>query len=106
MSIYGETFADEGFHFNHSGPGLLSMANNGPNSNGCQLSVVFLHASLPPLPLSSFITCGAASWLDGKHVVFGRVLDGMDVVRRVEAMPVGQDSRPLVPVVISQCGEL
>lgn len=90
ISIYGDRFEDENFDLKHTGPGLLSMANSGPNSNGCQF----------------FITTAKASWLDGKHVVFGRVIDGMLTVRKIENVPVGTDSRPKIPVIISECGEL
>lgn len=69
VSIYGKQFADEGLDLKHDQPGLLSMANRGPDTNGCQF----------------FVTCGAAPWLDGKHVVFGRVVDleSMEVVRQI-----------------------
>lgn len=92
LSIYGSSFADENFNLRHTGPGLLSMANSGPNTNGCQF----------------FITCAKCDWLDGKHVVFGKVLDedSMLVVRKIENVPVGTADKPKLPVTIEQCGEL
>ncbi len=92
FSIYGSSFADENFILRHTGPGLLSMANSGPNTNGCQF----------------FITCAKCDWLDGKHVVFGKVIDeeSMLVVRKIENIPVNVGDKPKFPVVIDQCGEL
>lgn len=91
LSIYGTRFADENFTASHSGPGLLSMANSGPNTNGCQF----------------FITCGKCDWLDGKHCVFGRVLgDSLLVVRRIENVAVGKNNKPNLPCLITECGEM
>lgn len=88
-SIYGTKFADENFILKHDGPGLLSMANAGPNTNGSQF----------------FLTTDSTPWLDGKHVVFGRVIEGMDVVSTMQR--VGSSSgQPSKPVVIDDCGEL
>jgi cyclophilin family peptidyl-prolyl cis-trans isomerase len=88
-SIYGDRFPDENFELAHTAPGLLSMANAGPNTNGSQF----------------FITTVETPWLDGKHTVFGKVTDGMDVVRAMEA--VGSDSGSTSkPVKITDCGQL
>ena len=88
-SIYGEKFADENFELRHTGPGLLSMANAGPNTNGSQF----------------FITVAETPWLDGKHVVFGKVVDGMDVVRALEAQG-SQSGRTKSEVVLADCRAL
>jgi peptidylprolyl isomerase len=88
-SIYGEKFADESFAIKHSGAGDLSMANAGPNTNGSQF----------------FITTIKTAWLDGRHVVFGKVLEGMDVVYKVEAVG-SQSGKPSKEVVITDSGEL
>jgi len=89
VSIYGQKFADENFKLKHTEPYLLSMANAGPNTNGSQF----------------FITTVACPWLDGKHVVFGRVVEGQEVVKKMEAM--GSDSgKTSKKLVIANCGEL
>lgn len=89
-SIYGETFKDESFEVKHTGPGLLSMANRGPNTNGCQF----------------FITTDKADFLDGKHVVFGKVVDGLLTVRKIENVPTGPNNKPRLEVKITECGEM
>ncbi|VDP80941.1 unnamed protein product [Echinostoma caproni] len=91
FSIYGGSqFADENFQVKHSSPGMLSMANSGRDTNGCQF----------------FITCAPCDFLDGKHVVFGQIVDGMLVLKKIENVPTGANNRPKVPVLISQCGEM
>lgn len=89
--IYGTNFADENFIHKHSQPGMLSSANSGKDTNSCQF----------------FITTQKADWLDGKHVVFGKVLDAasMLTVRKCEAVPVN-NQKPRIPLRIVQCGEL
>ena len=88
-SIYGEKFADENFKLKHFGAGTLSMANAGPNTNGSQF----------------FICTADTHWLDGKHVVFGRVTDGLSVVKQMEAAG-SQGGQTRQPVVIADCGQL
>ncbi|KAJ1939165.1 cytochrome P450 cyp2, partial [Linderina macrospora] len=88
-SIYGNKFADENFALKHTGPGMLSMANAGPNTNGSQF----------------FITTVTTSWLDGKHVVFGKVTSGMDVVKKVEGLG-SQTGRTSAQVKITKSGQL
>jgi len=88
-SIYGAKFDDEDFTMKHETPGLLSMANSGPNTNGSQF----------------FITTVKTPHLDGKHVVFGKVIKGMGIVYEIEEMETEQD-KPLKDVIIRDCGEL
>lgn len=89
-SIYGERFADENFKLKHYGAGWLSMANAGKDTNGSQF----------------FITVKQTSWLDGRHVVFGKVLEGMDVVRKVEKTKTDGRDRPVQDVEITDSGSL
>lgn len=87
-SIYGERFEDENFKLKHYGAGWLSMANAGKDTNGSQF----------------FITTKQTPWLDGRHVVFGKIIKGMSVIRRIEATSTDGRDRPTQDVEIVDCG--
>jgi len=88
-SIYGDRFEDENFTLKHTGAGVLSMANAGPNTNGSQF----------------FITTVKTAWLDGHHVVFGHVVDGMGVVKKIEEEG-SQNGSPKSQIIIKSCRQL
>merc|ERR1712228_1090362 len=88
-SIYGNKFADENFQLKHTGAGVLSMANAGPGTNGSQF----------------FLCTVKTAWLDGKHVLFGNVTDGMDVVKKIETFG-SQSGKTSKKIVIANCGQL
>lgn len=88
-SIYGEKFEDENFILKHTGPYMLSMANAGKNTNGSQF----------------FLTTAPTAWLDGKHVVFGSVVEGKEVVKKIEGYG-SQSGTTKAKIVIDDCGQL
>lgn len=88
-SIYGNKFEDENFTLKHTGPGIMSMANAGPNTNGSQF----------------FITTVKTAWLDNRHVVFGAVVEGMDIVKKVESYGT-QSGKPTKTITVANCGQL
>ena len=88
-SIYGARFADENFQLKHTGPGILSMANAGPNTNGSQF----------------FICTVKTEWLDGRHVVFGSIVEGMDIIKKVESFG-SRSGKTTAKIVVDDCGEV
>ncbi|XP_065202291.1 peptidyl-prolyl cis-trans isomerase B [Planococcus citri] len=90
MSIYGDRFEDENFKLRHYGAGWLSMANAGKDTNGSQF----------------FITTKQTPWLDGRHVVFGKILKGMSVIRKIESSKTNSQDKPDLDVVITDSGVL
>jgi cyclophilin family peptidyl-prolyl cis-trans isomerase len=88
MSIYGNKFEDESFELKHNQPGLLSMANSGPDTNGSQF----------------FITTHKTEWLDNKHVVFGIVISGYDIISKINLLETGDSDKPKLDVIIKKCG--
>ena len=89
-SIYGAKFPDEKIWLPHTHPGLLSMANSGPDTNGSQF----------------FITFKPTPWLNNKHTVFGRILSGMSICEKAEQVKTGAQDKPLTTIKIVSCGEL
>lgn len=88
ISIYGDHFEDETFDIKHNSPGMLSMANSGKDTSGCQF----------------FITTISTPWLDGQHTAFGKVIDGQDVVHKIELQSTDSEDRPVAAVIIKECG--
>ena len=89
-SIYGDKFEDENFYYSHSREGLLSMANNGKNTNGSQF----------------FITLKETKWYDEKHVVFGQIIKGIEIIKEIEEVKTNDDDIPEEDIIIENCGEI
>ncbi|KAL3310986.1 hypothetical protein Ciccas_010439 [Cichlidogyrus casuarinus] len=87
-SVYGKEFADEKFVLSHRSPGWVSMANHGPNTNGCQFFIILVKAR----------------WLDNKHVVFGKVIRGFDVIHKISELETLPNQKPTRTVTIEQSG--
>ena len=87
-SVYGEQFDDENFNLTHNQPGMLSMANSGPNTNNSQF----------------FITFKKTPWLDNKHVVFGIIISGFDIIKKIESYETDDKDRPVEDIIIKKCG--
>lgn len=114
-SIYGSSFADEFTPEAHNLRGSLSMANSGPNTNGSQFFIVQASSvpaqmlgqmkgmpdAFPPKFVEAYEKMGGTPWLDFRHTVFGQVIEGMDVVDKVAATPVGAQDKPIDPVIIN-----
>ena len=86
--MYGKKFDDENFNLKHNQPGLLSMANSGPNTNGSQF----------------FITLKETQHLDDKHVVFGILLEGFDILKKIENLETNEEDKPIKEVKVINCG--
>jgi len=89
-SIYGHKFEDENFTLKHTGPGILSMANAGPNTNGSQF----------------FLCTETTSWLDGKHCVFGELVEGEATLDAIEGVKTTSDDKPMAPISVCKAGQL
>lgn len=89
ISIYGPHFEDENMSINHTGPGFIGMANRGQDTNGCQF----------------YITTMATPWLNGKHTIFGKVVDNQGIIHGIEKVKTDSDDQPLLPVVLTECGD-
>ena len=89
MSIYGRNFPDENLGLKHFKRGMLSMANSGPNTNGSQFFITFI----------------ACNWLDGNHCVFGQLIEGFEVLNKIEEVG-SKNGFTIEPIVITDCGEI
>ncbi|KAF2832549.1 peptidyl-prolyl cis-trans isomerase B [Ophiobolus disseminans] len=106
-SIYGNKFPDENFKLKHTRKGLLSMANSGKDTNGLVYARIGRKCNTDCRFRSQFfITTVITSWLDGRHVVFGEVLEGYEIVDKIENVPKGSGDKPVKPVKIAKSGEL
>lgn len=114
VSIYGDHFEDESFDIKHNSPGILSMANSGrwppspshatrAHPHGVTLSRLRV-AGRDSSGCQFFITTISTPWLDGKHTAFGKVIDGQDVVHKIELQKTDSGDRPLKPVIVKECG--